>query len=170
MTLAPDRNIRGEVIDLETATKKLYEGMFLVDSAQATADWDGTIAAIRTILERAEAEIVSLRKWDERKLVYDIGGKSRGTYILSYFKVEGRRIRDIERDVQLSEKVMRALILNTDQMTPEDIEKETPATKVEKDRENPRQKHSGAEETVCGQGAAEPAEGGFDPVQGTTPV
>jgi len=161
---------------LETATKKLYEGMFLVDSAQATADWDGTIAAIRTILERAEAEIVSLRKWDERKLAYDIGGKSRGTYILSYFKVEGRRIRDIERDVQLSEKIMRALILNTDQMTPEDIKKETPATKVEKDRE----KQKAPEETVCAKGAAEPAEGGpfvtavekggSDLVQGTTPV
>lgn len=160
MTLAPDRNIRGEVIDLETATKKLYEGMFLVDSAQATADWDGTIAAIRTILERAEAEIVSLRKWDERKLVYDIGGKSRGTYILSYFKVEGRRIRDIERDVQLSEKIMRALILNTDQMTPEDIEKETPATKVEKDREKQKAPEPPTE-TFGGEGAAEPAEGGI---------
>ena len=119
---------------METATKKLYEGMFLIDSAQAAADWDGIIAAIRTVLERAGAEIVSLRKWDERKLTYDIGGKSRGTYILSYFKAEGRRIGDIERDVQLSEKIMRALILNADQMAPEDIEKETPAAKVEKDK------------------------------------
>jgi small subunit ribosomal protein S6 len=137
---------------LETATRKLYEGMFLVDSALATADWEGVVSTIRTILERAEAEIVSLRKWDERKLVYDISGKSRGTYILSYFRAEGNRIRDIERDVQLSEKIMRALILNTEQMTPEDIEKETSAIKAEKDKGKPpflsSTEDTGVEETV----------------------
>lgn len=116
---------------MENATRNLYEGMFLVDSAQAAADWDGIIAAVRTVLERAGAEIVSLKKWDERKLTYNIAGKSRGTYILSYFKAEGRRITDIERDVQLSEKIMRALILNADQMSPEDVEKKPPAAKME---------------------------------------
>lgn len=119
---------------METATKKLYEGMFLIDSAQATADWEGVLAGIRAILERAQADIVSLRKWDERKLAYEIGGKSRGTYILSYFRAEGHRIGDIERDVQLSEKIMRALILNAEQMTPADIEKETPAAQAEKNK------------------------------------
>jgi small subunit ribosomal protein S6 len=140
---------------LETATRKLYEGMFLVDSALATADWEGVVSTIRTILERAEAEIVSLRKWDERKLVYNISGKSRGTYILSYFRAEGNRIRDIERDVQLSEKIMRALILNTEQMTPEDIEKETSAIKAEKDKG----KQESVEETVSAGSADEGVQG-----------
>jgi small subunit ribosomal protein S6 len=133
--------------------------MFLVDSALATADWEGVVSTIRTILERAEAEIVSLRKWDERKLVYDISGKSRGTYILSYFMAEGNRIRDIERDVQLSEKIMRALILNTEQMTPEDIEKETSAIKAEKDKGKPpvlsSTEDTGVEETVSAGSADE---------------
>ena len=40
--------------------KKLYEAMFLVDSAQAASDWDGITGAIETILKRAEAEIVSM--------------------------------------------------------------------------------------------------------------
>jgi len=135
---------------LETATRKLYEGMFLVDSALATADWDGVLSTIRTILERAEAEIVSLRKWDERKLVYNISGKSRGTYILSHFRAEGNRIRDIERDVQLSEKIMRALILNAEQMTPTDIAKETPAVKTEKSAGSGQENQGAPEGTVPG--------------------
>ena len=57
---------------METVAKRLYEGMFLVDSAQATADWEGTLSVINTILQRADAEVVSLRKWQERKLAYDI--------------------------------------------------------------------------------------------------
>ena len=117
------------------AKNKLYEGMFLVDSAQTGADWDGVIAAIRTILERAGAEIVSIRKWDDRRLAYEIKGKARGTYILCYFNADGQKIKDIEKAAQLSEKIMRVLILSADQISADDIEKDTPATKVEKERE-----------------------------------
>jgi len=109
--------------------------MFLVDSAQAGADWDGVLAAIRTILGRAGAEVVSIRKWDDRRLAYGINGKTRGTYILCYFKADGEKIQDIEKTVQLSEQIMRVLILSAEQLTAEDVGKDTPATKVEKERE-----------------------------------
>lgn len=107
--------------------------MFLVDSSIAGADWDGTISVIKTILKKVKAEIISIKKWDDRKLAYNIKGKSRGTYILSYFRVEGEKITDIENAVRLSEKIMRALILNAEHMSQEDIDKETPAMKFEKE-------------------------------------
>lgn len=119
------------------AKKKLYEGMFLVDSAEAASDWDGIIGAIKKILDRAEAEIVSFKKWDDRRLAYDIRRTARGTYILSYFRVDGKQIQGIEKGVQLSEKILRVLILSADHMTAEDIDKDTPATKVETEKEKP---------------------------------
>jgi len=120
---------------LETVVKRLYEAMFLVDSAEAASDWDGVNDRIRNILERAEAEIVTVKKWDERKLAYEIAHKDRGTYILCYFRAQGSKIKQIERDVQLSEGIMRVLILRADSMSQEDIEKETPFTLAEKRRE-----------------------------------
>jgi small subunit ribosomal protein S6 len=117
---------------LETVAKRLYEGMFLVDSAQATADWEGTLSVINTILQRADAEVVAMRKWQERKLAYDIDHKSRGTYILCYFKVDGPRISGIEKDVLLSEKVMRALILTTEKRPAEMIESDITGEPIEK--------------------------------------
>ena len=125
---------------METVAKnKLYEGMFLVDSSVAGSDWDGINAAIRKILEKSEAEIVSMEKWDDRRLAYDIKGKSRGTYILSYFRVDGGRIREIEKSVRLSENIMRVLILSAERLSQEDIEKETPAMKLEKGKEQESQ-------------------------------
>ncbi len=117
---------------MKTVVKRLYEGMFLVDSALAASDWDGINAAIKTILEKAEAEIISIRKWNECRLAYEINRKSRGTYILTYFRVDGDKISGIERDVQLSERLMRVLILNAEHMTQTDVEKDTPATLAEK--------------------------------------
>ncbi len=118
---------------METITNQLYEGMFLVDIARASSDWDGVIATIKRILERSGSEIISIKKWDDRKLTYDIKGQSRGVYILCYFRVDGRKIQEIENSIRLSEQIMRVLILNAEHMTPEDIEKETPAAKAEKE-------------------------------------
>jgi len=99
---------------LETVAKRLYEGMFLVDSGLAAADWEGTVGVIENILKRADAEVVALRKWGERRLAFEIAHKSRGTYILSYFRADPQRIAGLEKDVQLSEKVMRVLVLGTE--------------------------------------------------------
>ena len=44
----------------------------------------------------------------------------------------GDKIRDIEKTVQLSEQIMRVLILNAERLTAKDIEKETPAAIAEK--------------------------------------
>ena len=117
---------------METVSKNLYEGMFLVDTALATSDWDGVLDLIKSILTKSGAEIVSLKKWDERKLAYEINKKSRGTYILCYFNVEGPKVKDIERDIRLSEKIMRVLVLSTEPMSQEDIDRDTPILAAEK--------------------------------------
>ncbi len=109
-----------------TIGQRVYEGMFLIDSAIAAADWDGTLKMIETILTRNDAEIISMRKWDERKLAFDMDGKSRGTYVLAYFRSETSKVHAIERAVRLSEKVMRILILRTDRMTQADMDRPTP--------------------------------------------
>jgi small subunit ribosomal protein S6 len=119
-----------EVSSLETAIKRLYEGLFLVDSAEAASDWDGVIGGIEKVLSRAECEVVSLEKWDERKLAYDVNKKSRGTYILTYFNCDPLNIGRIERDVQLSEHIVRVMVLKTVKMSEDDLKRETPQAKI----------------------------------------
>ena len=115
---------------METGVKKLYEVMFLIDSAEAAKDWDGIIELVTKMLNKIDAQIVSLKKWDERPLAYSIKRCSRGTYILAYFKADGLRITELERDVLLSERVMRALILRVDHMTEEDVIKKMTAAQA----------------------------------------
>lgn len=119
---------------METTVKRLYEAMFLIDSAEAARDWDGIIKIISTIMEKAQVEVVSMHKWDERPLAYKISKCIRGTYILVYFRAAGARIGEIEREVQLSERILRVLILRADHLTEQDLQKETPAMRIERER------------------------------------
>jgi len=111
---------------LDTLTKRLYEALFLIDAAEAASDWDGITEMIKRILEKGGAEVVSLRKWDDRRLAYDIQGKDRGTYILVYFNSPTAAISSIERDFRLSERIMRAIIIRGDQITQADMDRDTP--------------------------------------------
>ena len=140
---------------METEVKRLYEGMFLVDSGIAASDWGGVIESVEKVLARAGAEVVSLHKWDERSLAYDVVGKSRGTYILTYFHAEPGRISGIERDVQLSESLMRVLVLRTDKMGHGDVDKKTPAQKVEEAVAAAAAKAAAAESKVASKAAVE---------------
>ena len=110
---------------MKTVAAKLYEGMFLVDSALAASDWQGVNDTISSILTKVGAEIVSINKWDDRRLAYDIRGKSRGAYILAYFRVDGSKITEIERAVQLSEQIMRLLVLSIEDLGEGYLAKET---------------------------------------------
>jgi len=90
---------------------RLYEGMFLIDNTHANAEWDTVVNKIHEILLKNEAEIVKTEKWGEKKLAYKIKGHKRGTYLLVHFNAKNTSIANIERDLQLSDFIIRSLIL-----------------------------------------------------------
>ena len=104
---------------------KTYEGMFLMDAG--SADFETAIEPVRTVLTRNGAEVLALKPWDERRLAYEIRGRRRGLYVLTYFKAPPERIADMERDSQLDERILRMLVLRRDHLAAEQIEEDTPA-------------------------------------------
>ena len=102
----------------------IYEGMFLLDSARASKDWEGTKALVDGVLARYGAKPILMDRWDERKLCYTIKRQKRGTYYLGYFDAPGDAVGQIRRDLVLTEGVIRFLILSwpDDAVLPEKIE------------------------------------------------
>lgn len=111
---------------------QLYEAMFLVEPDVA-ADWEAAKGMVQRIMDRAKANMLSCRLWDEKRLAYPINKHKRAVYILSYFRAHGSAISGIERDVQLSEHLLRVLVLRADHITDEELEeiKATPERRVQ---------------------------------------
>jgi small subunit ribosomal protein S6 len=107
----------------------LYEGLFLFPQSVAS-NLQTAVDQVKNILTRHQAEIVMLRKWDERKLAYPIKGQKRGVYFLAYFKAPGSQLHHIDRDCTLSEQILRALIIRADHVGQAELElaqREVPA-------------------------------------------
>jgi len=142
---------------------KTYEGMFLLDAGQS--DFDEAVQPIRAVLDRNQAELVHLKKWDERRLAYEIRGRRRGLYVLAYFRSDPAAIGRIERDVQLNESILRLLILSADHLSDEAMATPTPAEaeinrREEAETEEARKAAAGARaaEAETPADAAKPAE------------
>jgi len=99
-----------------------YEAMFLVDGGSAP-NWESVESEVRRVLDRASAKVLGLKKWDERKLAYEVRHRKRGTYILVFFEAPPEKIAGIEHDAKISEVILRLLVLRHERLTPEAVEK-----------------------------------------------
>ena len=97
-----------------------YEAMFLIGQA-ASANLPDVIDHIKDIFNRAGAELIAMKKWDERRLAFEIKKQKRGLYILTYFRAQNTALPGIERDVNLSERILRVMILRADHLTEDEM-------------------------------------------------
>jgi small subunit ribosomal protein S6 len=97
-----------------------YEAMFLLGQAQA-ADFSAAIAHVRQLVEKHGAVIYGMRKWDERRLAYEIKKQKRGIFILCFFSAPAERMGEIERACNLSEGIIRVLITRADHLTVDEM-------------------------------------------------
>ncbi len=97
-----------------------YEAMFLAHQGAAAAFGD-LLEHINELFTRADATVIAMQKWDERRLAFEIDKQKRGVYILAYFTAPTDMLAHLERDVVISEKILRVLITSADHLTEEEI-------------------------------------------------
>jgi small subunit ribosomal protein S6 len=97
---------------------KNYEALFLFDTG-AARDWAGMEQEVRRLCERIGANLHVCVKFDERKLAFEIKRRKRGTYVLAYFDAPPDRLHDMERDAQLSELILRAMVVRIEPLPAE---------------------------------------------------
>ena len=98
--------------------------MCLLDNREVRQGWQALKDAVTGMFQKHGAEIVSARRWNERRLAYPIKHQQRGTYLLVYFEGEPDVITPLRRELELSEVVLRNLVLTCDKVPEEASEPE----------------------------------------------
>ncbi len=93
---------------------QLYEAMVLLSNQTVREDWRKAKGLVGDLLTKHNGTVKSLRRFDERRLAYPIQGNLRATYYLAYFEADGQAIPGLRRDFELTEQVLRNLILAVD--------------------------------------------------------
>ena len=90
---------------------RTYEGMLLVEPTIAAKEWQRIVDEVERIAKRHGAAVLQVSRWGERKLAFPVKKNNRGTYVLTYFSAPPKVVSKIRADLQLSEIVLRNIIL-----------------------------------------------------------
>jgi small subunit ribosomal protein S6 len=93
----------------------VYECMHILDSNRYARDPSGVQESVDSTVTKYDGEILVSRLWNEQKLAYLVDGHRKGTYWLSYIRIEGSRLVELERAFQLNDNVLRSLTLRLDE-------------------------------------------------------
>ena len=92
-----------------------YELIYIIDVALEEAERKALIERISTLITGNGGEVEKIDEWGKRRLAYSIDYKNEGYYVLVNFSAGSDLPREIERVLQISENVLRYLIVKIEQ-------------------------------------------------------
>ncbi len=86
-----------------------YETLFVVKPTLTEEEIAATITKVKGILAKEGAELVGTNDMGMRKLAYPVQKHARGYYTVLFYKAEGTIINELERNLKISEDVIKFL-------------------------------------------------------------
>lgn len=103
-----------------TATLRPYEAMFLAFNKEARKDHGYLEEHIQGLLAKVGAKVVRFHRWDQRQLAYEIAGQRDGIFYLCYFEAPTSAVAPLRREAELSDLVLRLIVLALESIPSED--------------------------------------------------
>ncbi len=88
-----------------------YEVMYVIDAALEDSARNELINRFSELVQKNDGEVERVDEWGKRRLAYTINYKTEGYYVLMYIKAPSDLPRELERNLQISEQVLRYLVI-----------------------------------------------------------
>ena len=88
-----------------------YEVMYVIDAALEDGARVELINRFSDLVKKNGGEIDRVDEWGKRRLAYAINYKTEGYYVLMYIKAPSDLPRELERNLQIADSVLRYLVI-----------------------------------------------------------
>ena len=88
-----------------------YEVMYVIDTALEDSARTELINRFSELVTKNGGEVDRVDEWGKRRLAYAINYKTEGYYVLMYIKAPSELPRELERNLQISDSVLRYLVI-----------------------------------------------------------
>jgi len=96
--------------------KRAYEVTFIVRIDVDEATLNGTVDQVRSWIEADElGQVMKIDRWGRRKMAYEINKQREGYYVLMESQIEPQAIKELERNINLSQNILRYLVVRTEE-------------------------------------------------------
>ena len=92
-----------------------YEIIYIIDAAVEESPRKDLIAKFSDLITANGGAIEKVDEWGKRRLAYAIDYKTEGYYVLMQFTAPADLPKEIERNMQISESILRSQIVKLEQ-------------------------------------------------------
>jgi len=92
-----------------------YEAIYIIDAAMEDAARSELIARFNELIAANGGTLDKIDEWGKRRLAYTIDYKNEGYYVLLHFSSGPDLPRELERNLQNNENILRYLIVKLEQ-------------------------------------------------------
>jgi len=86
-----------------------YETLFVVKPTLTEEEIAAQITKVKDVLAKEGAELIATNDMGMRKLAYPVEKHARGYYTVLFYKAEGTTIHELERNLKISEDIIKFL-------------------------------------------------------------
>ena len=87
-----------------------YEILFVLTSGLEESAYEAAVEKYSTVITARGGSVEKVDKWGMRKLAYPINYKTEGYYVVMQFTADGETPAEIERQMRISDDVIRFLV------------------------------------------------------------
>ena len=95
-----------------------YEAMYIIDAMVEEQPRKDLIERFSNLIVQNGGTVERIAEWGKRNLAYPINYKTVGYYVLMFFTAPSAMPRELERNFQISESVLRYLVVANDGKLP----------------------------------------------------
>ena len=88
-----------------------YELVYIVRPDMEDEEREKVISKVDQLVANTGGQVNKVERWGKRRLAYPIGKLREGFYVLSHVQLEPQMVKEVERNLDLAEEIIRYLIV-----------------------------------------------------------
>ena len=88
-----------------------YEALYIIVPTQDEETMKASVEKFKGIVETNGGEVTAVDEWGKKRLAYPINYKTEGWYVLVTFKAPADLPRELERNLEIYDDVLRYLVV-----------------------------------------------------------
>jgi small subunit ribosomal protein S6 len=99
----------------ENPTVNTYESMIILNPDFTEEELQAENEKILSLIKSLGGEFLKTDDWGKRTLAYEIKKKREGYYLINYFRLDTKKITELENQYKLNENILRYNLLRTEE-------------------------------------------------------
>jgi len=92
-----------------------YELVMVISPDLSEDEVSSSVERVQRFVSERGGEVLKVDRWGRRRLAYPIRRFTEGHYVIAQLRLDASAVRELDRNLEVAESVLRHLVVRTDE-------------------------------------------------------